>query len=184
MDSPKIFLSHQSLFRALIWGRGHARITLETLQLAKDEEGLAVPNPFIYYLATQLQPLRGWEADTSEDTNVMLLQHHINTSNLYEALESKMFRAIPTLHLIHKLWRRLWEMGRGGRLHSLYCDLGRSLAELGQILDFESWKTSGIKQVSHLVTENVNLKSVTQLQTQFGIPHSQFYKYLRLRHAY
>lgn len=110
----RFFYKVNSLFRNLIWGKGAACIRLQTLQLAKDEGGLAVPDPALYYLAAQLQHLRGWDDSTSSDAGTLILRSYFHKINLYEVLESKGFQVnskmYPTLSLIHKLWWKLRDM--------------------------------------------------------------------------
>lgn len=36
-----------------------------TLQLSKDQGGMAVPHPQMYYFAAQLQHFTGWDLETS-----------------------------------------------------------------------------------------------------------------------
>ncbi|XP_073522176.1 uncharacterized protein [Phyllobates terribilis] len=54
----RYFLKANSIFRDLIWGKQDPRIKLETLQRDKTMGGLAVPNPWVYYMAAQLQHIR------------------------------------------------------------------------------------------------------------------------------
>lgn len=46
----KIFRIVNTLFRRLLWNNKHPRIKLEQLQQSKDNGGLAVPNPWLYYI--------------------------------------------------------------------------------------------------------------------------------------
>lgn len=55
----KIFRVVNTLFRRLLWNTKPPRIRLEQLQQSKDDGGLAVPNPWLYYIAAQLQHLVG-----------------------------------------------------------------------------------------------------------------------------
>lgn len=55
----KWFPRIETLFRELIWKGGPAKIRLSTLQLQKQEGGVALPHPFSYFLASQLQYLGG-----------------------------------------------------------------------------------------------------------------------------
>lgn len=58
------------------------------------------------------------------------------------------------------------------------------LPELNRLVDFERWKINGLQRVSQILADDGSLKSFAQLQMEFNIPHSQFYQYLQLRHAY
>lgn len=69
----KYFHKFQALFRDLVWKKGVPRIKYETLQHPKDEGGLAAPNPWLYFLASQLQYLKGWDVAESTDPAHKLL---------------------------------------------------------------------------------------------------------------
>lgn len=51
------------LFRELIWRTNYARIKLETLQRAKNDGGLAIPNAWLYFIASQMQHFAGWSRE-------------------------------------------------------------------------------------------------------------------------
>lgn len=51
----KQFCIINSIFRSLILHNSTARVKLEQLQRPKEAGGLALPNPWLYYLALQLQ---------------------------------------------------------------------------------------------------------------------------------
>lgn len=55
----KIFRVVNTLFRKLLWHNKAPRVRIEQLQCPKDGGGLAVPNPWLYYIAAQLQHLVG-----------------------------------------------------------------------------------------------------------------------------
>lgn len=55
----KYFHKFQALFRDLIWKRGAPRIRYKMLLRGKEEGDLVAPNPWIYFLASQLQYLKG-----------------------------------------------------------------------------------------------------------------------------
>lgn len=184
----RLFYKINRLFQGLIWGKGTARIKLQSLQLAKDEGGLAVPDPVLYYLAAQLQHLRGWENVDSVDTGTQLLRSYFANVNLYEVLDSKGFlsnsKKFPTLCLIHKLW---WKLR--GMYDITGCTTYTSvwhtpwLTELCKLSGFESWVSKGIRRVKQILTPEGELKQFSDLQNEFALPHSQFFKFLQLRHA-
>lgn len=184
----RFFYKINGMFRSLIWGKRPARIRLQALQLAKDEGGLAVPDPAVYYLAAQLQHLRGWEDAASVESSAQILRCHFDSNYLFEVLDSKGFvsnsRKFPTLNLMHRL---------GWRIRDMYDVQGCSpytsiwntpwLPELHKLSGFEAWRSKGIRRVNHILTSGGELKPFSQLQNEFALPHSQFYKFLQLRHA-
>lgn len=54
---PKVFCEVNSIFRMLLWHRKAPRVKLKHLQRPKNEGSLAMPNPWLYYMAAQLQHL-------------------------------------------------------------------------------------------------------------------------------
>lgn len=90
---------------------------LEHLQRPRDDGGLALPNPWLYYLAAHLQHListlheggvpGGAGGSSSED--VML--HTVQRVYIPEALETQAFvrphQIYPTNNLIQKVWNKV-----------------------------------------------------------------------------
>lgn len=56
---PKVFCEGISIFRMLLQHRKAPRVKLKQLQRPKNEGSLAMPNPWLYYMAAQLQDLIG-----------------------------------------------------------------------------------------------------------------------------
>lgn len=148
-----------------------------------------VPNPVPYYMAAQLQHLRGWENIETSDASTQTLRYYFRDSNLYEVLDSKGFLVhstrYPTLYLMHKLWWKLKDMYDIMGCTS-YTSIWNTpwLPKRSKLANFESWTTKSLRRVSHLLTADGDLKQFSQLQSEFALPHSQFFKYLQLRHAF
>lgn len=106
----RYFHKFQALFRALVWRRGTPRIRYETLQRPKDEGGLAAPNPWLYFLASQLQYLKGWDDALSTDPVHRLLYFIAGGRGLLPALEAgfpvRDGRSMPTIKLYVRVWDR------------------------------------------------------------------------------
>lgn len=62
-----------SLYRALLWKNGVARVKLTTLHYPKDQGGLAVLHTHTYFLAAQLQHLTGWDLPNTLDPSRTLV---------------------------------------------------------------------------------------------------------------
>lgn len=89
----------------------------------------------------------------------------------------------PTVKLLISLWAYVKKLiGITGFLSSTPLWRNRQLKEIQKLKGFKSWEDAGIKYISQLYQDNT-LKSFQQIQTEFGIPHNNFYKYLQLRHA-
>lgn len=143
----RYFYTINQIFRRLIWNGRPARIRLETLQRAKEEGGLAVPNPWVYFLAAQLQHLSGWEGERSNPQR-RLLESFFQTNSLYESLEAHKFNSrvgsFPTLKLIHKIWWKIKEMQKIGGI-SQYTPLWHNpgFPDLFFLEGFGGWEEKG-----------------------------------------
>lgn len=115
----KTFRIVNSLFRMPIWKNRPPRIKLEHLQCPKDEGGLALPNPWLDYLAAQLEHLIGvmsWGteqrgANGRSSETVML--HTVKGESVPVALEALAFgkphKIYSTYNLIQKVCNKYRE---------------------------------------------------------------------------
>lgn len=100
------------LFKDMIWKGGPARIRLTTLQLQKSEGGVALPHPFSYFLASQLQHIARCNLVGREAGRKMLLQNTPHDS-IASALEAGSFPSgLPTLNLWEygTQWKQFWSI--------------------------------------------------------------------------
>lgn len=182
------FYKFQALFRDLIWKKGSPRIRYETLQRDKTEGGLAAPNPWIYFLASQLQHLKGWDAADCDDPVFQLIKAHVRGSALLPSLEAGFptlpNNRFPTIKLIVKVWDRIKAI-----FHIEGCTPftplwhNPVLPEFRGLQGFSTWEAAGISLVSHLQSDNI-FKSFQQLRDEFGLSSRVFYQFLQLRHAW
>lgn len=92
------------------------RIKLEHLQRPKDMGRLALPNPWLYYLATQIQHFigvmnRGVErGSTNCSSSQSLMLHTVKVESVPVALEAlafgKLHKIYPTYNLSQKIWNK------------------------------------------------------------------------------
>lgn len=106
----KIFRVVNTLFRHLLWNTGPSRIKLEQLQNPKDSGGLAVPNPWLYYIAAQMQYLIGSMAQHPAGSLARLLLIGSGAETIPMGLEAQMFhksnKLTPTFTVIQKIWNK------------------------------------------------------------------------------
>lgn len=108
----KVFRIINSMFRSFIWLNKPLRVKLEQLQRPKEAGGLALPNPWLYYLAAQLQHIaRALPLEAANEKGsinpVMALLHHVtgvhNVAMGMEALAyTKSNKLFPTYVLMQK----------------------------------------------------------------------------------
>lgn len=98
----------------LIWKNRPPRINLEHLQRPKDEGGLGLPNPWLYYIATQRQHLigamtRGMEREGNAFTSSeLVILQTVKGESVPAALEALAFGKPDKLYLIYNLIQKIW----------------------------------------------------------------------------
>lgn len=142
------------------------------------EGGLALPHPRCYFLAAQLQHIRGENADRD------LLTLEAPHKTVVEALEADSFASSnPTIRMITMVWKATKSlMGYDGFTEYAPLWHNRNLQEVVAMGEFKEWERWGINRLSQLYKGNV-LKSFGELQIENGIPRQTFFRYLQMRYA-
>lgn len=89
------------------------RIRLEQLQKPKEARALALPIPWLYYLAAQLQHIARAMPNEShtEDPTTVLLRHVTGSYSVATGLEALSFaksnKRFPTYVLMQKVWNKV-----------------------------------------------------------------------------
>ena len=100
------FKKIETLFRTLIWKKGKARISLRTLQLPTNKGGLAVPHPYSYFLAPQLQHLGGCSIEGGGNASGKMMLRGSPHSTVIETLEANSFLVkSPTVKMMVRIWQ-------------------------------------------------------------------------------
>lgn len=186
VDIPKVtFDKLDRLLSKFIWQGKRPRVRLKTLQLSKGDGGLKLPNLRYYFWAAQLKPLTIWLQE-KEDTRWL---------NIEKSLCSQPLHVMPFLDTPLKgvqmsdctrvtlnIWRRIRTFfGIPKQLSSL-THIGYIKEFIPAQLDigFRNWTAFGLTSIHQLVDKE-GLKSFGQLQTEFGLPRTNFFRYLQLR---
>lgn len=178
------FVKINTLFRELIWRKGQARISLQTLQRPAREGGMTVPHPYRYFLAAQLQHLGGCESLGAANASGKIMLVGSPHKSLAGALEAGSLRCeLPTHKMVGKVWQSVKrDMGYKGLTEFSPIWHNKQLQELLAIEKNRMWEGHGIYRLAQLFDGNI-LKSFTDLGREFGIPKETFYGYLQIRHA-
>lgn len=146
--------------------------------------GLAIPHPYSYFLAAQLQHLGGCESQGMLNTNGKLMTQDTPHGSLAEALEAGSFQdGSPTYKLVTKVWQATKRiMGYGGPTEFSPIWYNKGLKELLTLEKNWIWALHGLCRPAQLYKVNI-LKSFTELRREYGIPNNTFYTYLQIRHA-
>lgn len=154
----KIFRVVNTVFRTLLWHTNPPRIKLEQLQYPKEGGGLALPNPWIYYLAAQLQHLVGAMARSPASSSAKLLLTGAGGESIPEGLEAQRLqkpnKQMPTYTLIQKVWNKVKQLQHvtGYTAYSPIWE-NNSYEELAKIKQGPRWHPLGITHLRHIFLE-------------------------------
>lgn len=188
----KKFRIINSLFRSFIWLSKPPRIKLEQLQRPKDDGGLALPNPWVYYLAAQLQHITRVLRPTQEmelnlrDPSAQLLRFTVKCEALdgLEALHyNKSNKLFPTYALMQKIWNktRMLQKIQGYTKYSPIWENNHYM-EIAKIPYGRKWKQYGLSHMTHIFQDG-KLRSFSELREAFRLPLSMHFYYQQLKHA-
>lgn len=162
----KLFHTVNAIFRSLIWKDKNPRIKLEHLQRPKESRGLALPNLWLYYLASQLQHLIGMFPPSGEaQIRVQsfahkLLLHTVGRGPVPMALEALAFakphKKYPTFSLIQKIWNKAkYIQNADGYTEYSPIWLNDTYTELAKLQNGTRWKQFGITHLKQIFRESV-----------------------------
>lgn len=172
-----------------IWQGRKPRIKFSTLQLKKDNGGLALPNMRKYYDAAQLTPLLYWGNEEygsrwkeleSSIISRYPLQAVIGDPSL--VLKADWF-VNPWIGCTLSVWERIINTCKIQRLVRLFrwpafdTDFIPNRGDIG----FQTWIGKGFTNYFSCLDRN-KILSFQSLQEKCGLERSDFYRYLQIRH--
>lgn len=181
------FITWDKLISRFIWAGTRPRIRLKTLQLDKENGGLALPSFREYYYAAQLRYIVYWcspsyqarwkaiEMDLDRTPpQSRLSREHMNLqckNSIMRETFKTWYDVVKKYNLIGDSKLLIWPS------HSSRFGPG--------VLDntFEKWRDKGMTAICTLVDKQ-NFKSFRQLKDEFGLENGDLYRYLQLRHFY
>ena len=181
------FNSLNKLISRFVWQGKRPRIRFKTLQLAKTDGGLALPNFKYYFWAAQLKPLTTWIED-DESTRWLKIEKHLCTQAQLAALPFSGHNINTDAMSVWsrftiKIWKEVQKEFRMSTLISGLSSIGCMRGFVPSRLDagFGRWQTLRLKFVHQLFHSN-QLKSFDQLSNEFTLPRTDFFRFLQLRH--
>uniref|UniRef100_A0A1A8CBK3 Reverse transcriptase domain-containing protein n=1 Tax=Nothobranchius kadleci TaxID=1051664 RepID=A0A1A8CBK3_NOTKA len=171
-----------------IWKGSKPRIQLKTLQLRKDEGGLAVPNLREYYIAAQLRYVICW-CSTEYQAKWKKIELKYDTQPPQTKLGEKTSTNTSSHnHIISTTLKIWWDtiikykiMGDNKEL--IWPSYSPSFGAGKLDNTFEKWRDRGITAV-HVLTEGGEFKTFNKLKREFDMDNGDFFRYLQLRHFY
>uniref|UniRef100_A0A3Q2FFW2 Reverse transcriptase n=1 Tax=Cyprinodon variegatus TaxID=28743 RepID=A0A3Q2FFW2_CYPVA len=184
VEIPKsTFDTVDKMITGFIWQKKRPRIRLKTLQLPKSKGGFKLPNLKYYYWAAQLKPLLAW-LQNSADTRRL----EIEESRCSVPLQTLPFLDTPAKEMTTwtkntlKVWNSIQSAFKLSKQISLLSNIGFIKTFTPNNLDsrFKNWSNYGLSHIHQLIKEG-NFKTFEQMKSEFGLPKTDFYRYLQLR---
>uniref|UniRef100_A0A3B5LGH6 Uncharacterized protein n=1 Tax=Xiphophorus couchianus TaxID=32473 RepID=A0A3B5LGH6_9TELE len=184
VEIPKsTFDTLDKMITGFIWQKKRPRIRLKTLQLPKPKGGLKLPNFKYYYWAAQLKPLLVW-LQNSADTRWL----EIEESRCSIPLQTLPFLDTPAKEMTIwtkntlKVWNKIQSAFKLSKQISLLSNIGYMKTFTPNNLDseFKNWSNYGLSHIHQLINKG-NFKTFEQIKSEFGLPKTDFYRYLQLR---
>lgn len=187
------FTSIDKILAPFLWSNRPPRLNRDTLKAPYDQGGLALPNMYFYYVATQLSYAAWWIRADANNLAVVLEAALVGS---YEALANLPYREgrylIPHYTSLMAATVSVWKTfvhpygdKDGEDKWSPYVPLWRNqkLPELASLPDFEFWPQKGLKYLTQLYQDHI-FCSFEALKQNFNLPRSALFRYFQLRHAW
>lgn len=184
--APSWFRQLNAALGRFLWAGKSVRVALRTCFISTFCGGLATSDVLSYYMASHLLVLNEWWYEGRQDPAYALERERMCPHPVHEILYSaSLRRGLPAAtQIVFLLWKqalkkiRWW--GRLTRETPLWSN--GQLPQLQTLSGFRGWDVIGVSSLGD-VMHRTTLKSFQQLQADFAMPRSQFYKYLLFRHA-
>lgn len=189
----RIFRIINSMFRSFLWLDKPPRIKLEQLQKTKENGGLTLPNPWLCYIAAQLQniakviPKESSGEGNRGDPMMALLTQITGRQNVATGLQALAFtksnKLFPTYVLMQKIWNKVRQL-QGVNGFTGYNPIwdNRYYKKLQSLPRAARWRSFGVTHLVYIIA-NGKMSPFPELQTKFGLPQSMYFSYLQLHHV-
>lgn len=187
----KSFFTHlNKIISSYIWNKKPPRIRLDFLQNPKEQGGMALPNFQLYYWACNLRAMTYWQ-DSHQISHLSDWVQIESSACLPFSLSTLLFSPLPLgldSHVLHPMvWNsvRIWVQIRkffGWQRGSICAPVARNHQFTQPLNDraFLLWQEKGILTFKDLFA-NGSFLSFMQLESQFNLPKTHFFRYLQAR---
>lgn len=188
---PKSFfkkLNH--IFSSFLWGALPPRYKLSTLMRPRTQGGMAFPDCYKYYLATQLVTAAWWLDPDGTNSSTVL---GVVVEGSLEALKLLVYRGPRAPYpLTPSMHTTLQALGAGLSVEKYKQNeispnapiwLSPNIPHLYKMLDPDAWTKYSVKLISHIVSQNA-LVPFSQVSSMNNIPNHYLFCYLQLSHAF
>ncbi|CAJ1058984.1 unnamed protein product [Xyrichtys novacula] len=182
------FSAWDKLISRFIWAGARPRIRLKTLQLDKENGGLALPDLRGYYYAAQLRYVVYW-CSPNYQARWKDIEMSQGQAPPQSRLSGKEYRDLKGENLVVRGTLEIWyevvkKYKLTGDCKLLIWPSCTSRFRPGMLdKTFEKWRDKGITATCTLIDKQ-HFKSFTSLKNEFGLENEDLYRYFQLRHFY
>lgn len=186
IPAPKIFFKHlQSTLSNFLWEGKKARSAFSKLSKIKKAGGVGAPVFLDYHKAAVLAQVKEWFPYQTTPLWGLLEQSQIPGRNLNNFILASAFynekikNASPTVLVTLDYWKKLI---LSKSLLTPIINLAIPTAVIALLipnLGLSKWISGGIQWTSDLYINN-QLKTFTQLQSEYALPSSEHFNYIRV----
>ena len=186
--STKQFSEWNKIISRFIWQGKKPRIRFKTMQLTKEDGGMAVPNLKDYYYSAQLRPLtllcNPEYSARWKDIEVSLIKDPPITAILGNDNLSKFINTVknPWLKFQIKVWKSVRDEYHLQNKTKVirWCAYDTDFKPNQLDSRFKFWSTKGITTFYSII-EKGQLKDFQTLKRKYDLERQDFYRYLQLR---
>lgn len=187
---PRIFKSMESIINMFIWGPSRHKLSWKILKCPTELGGAALPDLFLYYLASQLSHFFHFKCSDRERYSTLVCPQTLDSlSHPFQILfcgphNSTRNDATKRMLSHHcRIWQHAVRIGQAPSPHS-HTPLWHNshMPELHSVPDHRLWVDKGIIYLSQVVSGGL-VKSFQALRDSFTLPDHMLLRYYQLRHA-
>lgn len=188
---PKSFFTKlNQKFSDFLWGPTAPRYKLSTLMRPTSQGGMAFPDCYKYFLASQLVMVVWWLVPDKTNAASALEATVVGSWETLQLLIHRGPRALhpltPSMHTTLRAWRIGLNIGK--HKHSELSPnaplwSNPNLPHFLKLTDPQLWTKYGIKLISQVVSQT-SLLSFDQLSSMYNVPKHYQFRYFQLAHAF
>ena len=183
------FKSLDSCISKFLWKDKPPRISLKTLQKAKDRGGLDLPNILHYFLANRLQYIAKWLKPSPQDNPWLNVEQglcgNLEISDLpFISPNIKYHKCFKSVNISTSLtaWWEFLKITKSSIVPCKHTPIWNNpdILQNKKMLNFIQWKNKGIKNLDNVIQDG-NFISFDELMSQYGFSSSSFLEYHQLK---
>lgn len=186
----RIFKSMESIINTFIWGSSRHKLPWRVLKCPTELGGAALPDLFLYYIASQLSHFFHFNQSDRERYSTLVCSQtpdplfhpfQILFCGPHNSLRNDDLKQMLFHHC--RIWQYAMRIGEAPSPHS-HTPLWHNshMPELNSVSDHGLWVHKGIVYLSQVVSGGL-VKSFQALKDSFALPNHMLFRYFQLRHA-